>query len=401
MNLIINKSLNWKRDFAIALSFLAVPLGMYLNYFFDKKIFSELLLIIGLFFIFDFKRILNFKIINLGYFVGLIFLFQVISIFYLIYADEYRFFPMHLYLIFLILALAFCDLNKISVEYIIKYMFILSSLCVFLGGYFVYNGLVVGYEAWEIRQENPEYALEIFTITSAAVINFSICIYYISKNQIKLFCVFMIFLTLYIVVFGGKRSPFILLISTILFWMFFLKNKIKFNLIGYSVFGAFLMSIIIASNQSMRDYLFKIIDNSLLGIKILLGQSGVVDHTGSALIRVENREWALNLISEKFELIHIIFGYGYMTRWLDNPILQSFLDMGIIGLFIYLIVVIIAPCYKFFISSKSAIIILFFTFCLPAIVTCFNSGNPYMYKKFIPVILFLFILKVITVSRSK
>ena len=131
MNLIINKSLNWKRDFAIALSFLAVPLGMYLNYFFDKKIFSELLLIIGLFFIFDFK------IINLGYFVGLIFLFQVISIFYFIYADEYRFFPMHLYLIFLILALAFCDLNKISVEYIIKYMFILSSLCVFFGGCFV------------------------------------------------------------------------------------------------------------------------------------------------------------------------------------------------------------------------------------------------------------------------
>ena len=46
-------------------------------------------------------------------------------------------------------------------------------------------------------------------------------------------------------------------------------------------------------------------------------------------MRYESREWAFDYI-ENFNFFEFPFGAGYMTRWLDIPILQSFLDMGII-----------------------------------------------------------------------
>ncbi|WP_288390599.1 O-antigen polymerase [uncultured Acinetobacter sp.] len=377
-------------EIGIALVLLGVPIGMYLNYFFgNSTFFSQVVMLISLLFIINYRNLVTFKFYKVGFTLLYILIFQIICILYAIYAVDFQFLNMHLYLIFLIICLTLVDYKNLSITNTIFYIFLLSSFCSILGAYFLYKGLLVGREVWDIKQYSDNYALEIFTVAYSSLISFTCCLYYLEKKKFYFLSFIMMLLNVYVIIGGGKRSPFIALFFIYLTWFISSKSINKFKAIFLIAIFLAIMSILILFNQDYYNALDKIISSTLLGVQAFMGNSNVLDQTGSASYRVGLREWSYTLINLRFNFINYFFGYGYMTRWLDNPILQSFLDMGILGLFFYSTIIIMTPLV-FLSKNTSKEQILFFTLCIYAIITCFSSGNPYLYIKYIPVIIFVY-----------
>ena len=78
-----------------------------------------------------------------------------------------------------------------------------------------------------------------------------------------------------------------------------------------------------------------------------------------------------------------------MLKWIDNPVLQSYLDMGIIGFILYFSIVVIFPIRSFF-SLKNNLALFAILICLYNIFSAFSSGNPYLYIKYVPVVFLAF-----------
>lgn len=82
-----------------------------------------------------------------------------------------------------------------------------------------------------------------------------------------------------------------------------------------------------------------------------------------------------------------------MVKWLDIPILQAYLDMGIIGFFFYLYYVLLLPIISIIKASATNVAIQFASFnAFYSIFSAFNSGNPYGYNKWIPIVVLVFVL---------
>ena len=44
-----------------------------------------------------------------------------------------------------------------------------------------------------------------------------------------------------------------------------------------------------------------------------------------------------------FKWYNYIFGGGYFLKWIDYPALQAYLDLGILGIFLFLLIVVFYP----------------------------------------------------------
>lgn len=389
-----------KSNFAVGLLINSVPLGMYLNYFFSASFFSELLLVLSLLFFISYKKIVSHKINNFGAIFLFIIIFQIICIFYSLLNEAEDYYLTHLYLILLSISMFFSDLKTIDLEKSIKIAFFISCLTSIMGVFVLYANLVVGEEAWELKQNYEYYALEIFTISNGAIINFSCLMFLLARKKLILISLIFAILDFYIISYGGKRSPFMVLIAIFLLWVFFNKNILNEFLFKYFKFYSIVIFLLIFTGFNL-SYIQEVFKNIYFGVRILLGDLNVQDSSGSAIMRVEAREWAYSFILSNFDFYKLLFGNGYMTRWLDNPLLQSFLDMGLLGFTAYFFIVIITPLYVFLKSRKNEFYIFSFSLCIYAIITCLNSGNPYLYTKFLPVIVLLFMDYIVRFKRNK
>lgn len=393
INLYANQLRLKSTELGIGLALIGVPLGMYLNYFFSVNFISELIMFLCILFIPEKRIIYSLKVMKLGWVINLILVLNIMYLFYSIYSGIYDYIPMHLFILFFIFSFYFSDMNNFDLNYLIKVLFLFSSICTLMGAYFIFSGKVVGDEAWEIRQNNENFALEVFTISYGAVINLTTSLYLlISKKNKKYLMFLLILLDLYIIVFGGKRSPLLCVGVIFLIWFNYFKYIVKLKDVLFLIFLFFLIFIFLNFNDFFSSQLISVLESLYLGFLVLLGFEGVYDQTGSATFRVGLRDFAFNLINSDFELKNYIFGYGYMTQWLDNPVLQSFLDMGLMGFSLYIFVVIFYPIFKYINFIKNSEVTLFFTYCLYAILTSFNSGHQYMSIKYIPVIILIYVI---------
>lgn len=379
-------------NLGVALSLSGVPIGMYLNYFFKASYFSEIIMIFSLLLIVDYINFFKLQFYKSSRILLGILFFQIYTLFYVYYSNNLSYLLMHLYFIFLIIFLCSRNRSNFSAEIIILYIFWLSLVTSILGLYFLYNGYLVGQEAWELRRENDTYTvLEVFTVSYGVLLNLICSFYYILKSKklkIKALLLLIIIVDFYVILFGGKRSPLLVSLVSFLFIFGAIDNIKKMKIlvfIPFFIFIAFIAFIYINSN--FIDYFISQYENIVLGIMTLIGISDISDKTGSANYRVYLRDWAIVLINENFTLLNHIFGYGYMTKWLDNPLLQSYIDMGVIGFIFYSFFVLFFPLFVYLKNKNNLVLTVFFCFCLYSIVTIFNSGTPYLYSKFIPIII--------------
>lgn len=375
----------------IMLVSIGVPLGMYLNFSTGTNIWSPLIMFLSIAFILHKKR-LSFYIKT--EYISL-FIFQLIMICYCLWSSQisiqYLFF--HLYIIALILALS--KTKNIEMKDVLRYSFFFSIPLTVFGIIVCQLGLVVGPLAWSLRNANEDYALEPFTISLGSLIGYFSGLCITKKNRFEKILVFIILgLNIYLIWQCQKRTPLLILIICTL--IYHIKSKgftpqtiipLILKLIPISI----ITLLILLQNQEFYQEFNKFSTNVLNGIQNILGNNKVSDSSGSAIVRYEYRTYALDYIKNQFNIINYIYGNGYMEKWkqIDNPILQAYLDMGIIGLLGYINFVIIYPIRKL-LFHKLNVYQLFFLFCsLYNVFSSISSGNPYFYQKYTPICLLI------------
>lgn len=383
-------------NIGIALTIVGVPLGMYFNYLIPLIKWSPIFMLASFFFIISFKNLFLGRFPSFNKLFVIIGLFQLLMLFYGFLSDSLtqQYLSFHLYIITLLIAFATNEVH-ISYKNVILTTFYVSAICSFLGAIFTWRGLITGEQAWLLKQENDEYALESFTVAAGAITNFISALCLGAKTfRMKYLVWFLVALDMYIIFMSSKRTP--VFVTLIILIIYFYKTGTVSSRILIRYFKIFFLVFVLMLFFYMNNETFQIkIDNFFYnfynGVLNILGNTNVKDSTGSAIVRYNSREWAFNHIENNFSFFNYILGAGYMTKWIDNPILQSYLDMGIIGLLMYIWLVIIFPIKSFFkvvnILSLFAVLLTVYN-----IMSSISSGNPYAYIKHVPVVLLAFIL---------
>lgn len=383
---------NIKLNIGLSLVLTGVPYGMYLNWLYPSWSWSPVFMIISIILLFDFKSINRWSMPRI---LKVIIFFQLLMITYGVFSGNEgmssKYLSFHLYIISLCFCLKTClgkDYDNFS-----HVLFFCSIPLSILGAVLMQLGLVVGDTAWMLKQENEAYAIEPFTVAMGALINLFSALVMDKKNgYLKWLFFILLLIDLYVLFAITKRTPvFVAIMGTFLYLYkthaFTLNRNAIIGNILLCFFVLFIVYLQIPAAQEMVDGFF---DNFSKGVLVLFGDSSVSDATGSADERVRSREFAFQYIDYHFALEDYIIGAGYMTKWLDAPILQSYLDMGILGFFLYLYIVIIYPLNAIRIKEPDKALLIAIMVSLYAILSCLNSGHPYQYIKYTPICLIAF-----------
>ena len=390
-------STDLKLNIGVSLVLVGVPLGMYFNHMFPSIQWSPLFMAFSVFCCTSFSNLFKGRFSSWSIIFGVLILYQLVSVYYLLISDfvsDKNYIYFHLYIILLSLGLATQD-KYFRHKNLIFCIFLFSLLCSFLGLYFISSGVVIGEEAWELRQMNQNLTLESFTISNGSLINFICSLFLLYSTRSKNFAFFVlicIILDSYILLVLQKRTPIFVAVSTLI--IYFIKIKHTSTLFKKRYIFVIFCAVFLTSYFAIEEFrtLFdRFVFNTLSGILNIFGNTSVYDIGGSAIMRYHSRIWAYEYILNNFDNFNYFFGAGYMTGWLDNPILQSYLDMGVIGLFFYVFLVICYPIYYLFINRNHLLVTFFALICMYNILSSINSGNPYLYIKYTPLCLLVFV----------
>lgn len=378
-----------RRALGIALSLTGVPIGMYLNYVFPILHWSPVVMTIAAALTIHYGQFARRRLSSPSPVICLILVFQILMICYGLMSGRmsWQFFSFHIFIIAFAVAVSSKRLDSEEIEKCIVLTFLLSGLCTLLGSYYLWGGLLAGEEAWHRRQDNPDYALEAFTASLGAITNLA-CALYIPRLRRALPLVVLLpiaALDVYIIVFAGKRTP--ILIAAAIVAIFLIKCL---DIGNWKGIAAILISSLIAISaflmiEPLRTQVESAATNIFFGIQNIFGFMHTSDETGSGAMRYESRVWAYEHIFREFSLINYFFGSGYMTMWLDNPVLQSYVDMGVIGVLSYTLIVIVYPL-TVAVKRLQPHELFALSLCVYNILSCLSSGNPYQYFKYVPVI---------------
>lgn len=380
----------------IALSLIGVPLGMYFNYLFPFIKWSPIFMFLSVILIISYKNLFLGKLPSYNKWFTILIAFQLLMLFYGLSSDKltFQYLSFNVYVILLAFALA-SNKNNVSYDKIILFTFCISALCTFLGAYFIWKGLVTGEEAWQLRQDQQDYALEAFTVANGAIINYTSFLCLRSKNKLVKILLFVVFaLDIYVLFMSTKRTPVFIAILIAILYLYRTSSLNKVLVLKYfKILLLIIVGFIIAyiNIEVLQKNIDKFTYEFYSGVLNIFGNTDIRDTSGSAIARYRNREWAYNYIDNNFDAFNYIVGAGYMTRWIDNPLLQSYLDMGIFGFVMYVISILIFPIKSYF-KINNSLVLFAFLLCVYNIMASISSGNPYIYMKHIPVVFLAFTL---------
>jgi len=396
-------SANTRTSIGIALAWTGIPVGMNLNYLLPIIGWSPVIMTLSILLIVRYYNLFTGKLTFSGISLALIF-YQILMLIYGLFSENMttQYLTFHMYIIALVVALATNSRDRMESAPVIEWTFIVSGVCSVLGAVYLWRGLIVGEQAWQLRQENEDYVLEIFVVSAAALINFASVLYFPSeKYRLSNFIIYPVLLAdIYVVFFGGKRTPLIVMIAILV--MFLIKrNKIRSaSFYVYSAVAILVPTLFYFANYDFREKVDNSVQNTISGLSVIFGNVKVSDESGSAYSRYEAREWAYDHIVNDFTLFNSVFGGGYMLKWLDNPLLQSYLDMGVLGFLGYFFLVIVYPLSFMLKRRSSTIEIYALSFCIHGVLSAINSGNPYMYLKYVPIAMLSFFASGSSQDRS-
>ena len=151
--------------------------------------------------------------------------------------------------------------------------------------------------------------------------------------------------------FSCRTAIFICLIMLII-WLI---QRFRINLISqkaaykaflnllYAIFGFFVIFCIVYNFvPGIKNTIDSMGEYMLRGVLTLYGNYSMgIDESAST--RVYTQKAALDLILNESNPLKILFGHGYMTMYVDVPLLQALLDFGCIGWVLYAYIVIFNP----------------------------------------------------------
>ena len=372
----------------ISLSSIGVPLGMYFNYFYPGLKWSPIFMALAFIFTCNWGNLLRnkFPLMN-GYF-KLIIVAQLLVIFYGVIGSntDNQILSFLLFTIAYVVALA-TNCNVKALDKLPQYMFFMSLLPLVLGTFVCLRNLVVGEDAWLLKQELDNYSLEPFSVSQGALTNMiaGLCM---AKNKKWEKILFLIALALgtYVILSCEKRTPYIVFCMIVIYY-FYVKSKNSFKKIVPYAFVIFVLILLFyLFIPFFHDKIDDFVGNTYNGLLNLLGDTSVSDKTGSAIMRVHSRERAYQYITENFGFMNYIFGGGFLcVGAIDNPILQMYIEMGLLGASLYFYIVVYTPLKIAQKRINNNSVMLTMSLTLYSIISIFNSGHPYMWAKWTPV----------------
>lgn len=88
-----------------------------------------------------------------------------------------------------------------------------------------------------------------------------------------------------------------------------------------------------------------------------------------------------------------LFGRGYAYAWIDFPILQAFLDLGLLAGFVFFGYFIVLPLVMIFCKVKyQPFEKLLICYMILTMLNCFISGTCYGHMKYCPLIIFIYVI---------
>lgn len=388
---VYNSNSNIVSEIGLALIIVGAPLGMYMNFFVSNSSWTNVVMAMGVIMTIQYRNIFRAKFPSSSKLFFLIFLFHSICLLYYGFDgdSETKYLYFHLFNMGLIFALVTQSFRTINFYNVIKAAWLISLACVFLDLFCIYTGIFGSYNyVAEYYGMNEDRIIEAFTMASACVTNVVCSLILQKKNVFVLLCATAaIFFDIYIMFLVGKRTPIIVglfVIGVYLYKSKQLKNFLKVKYLPYFVLVLIFSIIIFINNDVVWKQVTSSYENIIKGISdIIYGTQ--TDQTGSAIERYYSRQYAYNYIDTEFKWYNYLIGGGYMVRWIDNPILQSYLDMGLYGLISYVSLVILLPiCYLWKCKIEDRALLFACLYSTYNVLSAINSGNPYGFTKWIP-----------------
>ena len=376
----------------ISLAISGIPYGMYLNTIYPVIKWTPIVMILSVLLTINWRNLLAFKFPNSNRMVRFLISFHLFMIVYYLfgYDDSFQWLSFHLFIV------AFCysimSLPKsFNFSDVPEAVFIITIPLVLFGLFVCFNNLVVGEEAYYLRQSDTGFVIEPFTVACGALYNMFAGLCILDKNKIfKLVVIITTIMGIYILFSCIKRTP--IFVYIIGLGLFLLKSKQLFNVnkrlfIKYTIVSITIFVVLYLSNEYVSANVNDFINNMITGVRNLLGDTSVSDDTGSAIERANNRATAYNHIDQHWTSVNYIFGNGYFMYWLDSPFLQSYFDMGLIGFICYIYTVVVYPFKIFRYKYVDTKVLYALLLCVYGIVSIFSAGHPYQSEHYVCVIL--------------
>lgn len=364
--------------------FSGVSLGMLLNYGYPVTKWSPVIMVLSILCLWGKSEIQGAKKWN-RYF-KMIAIFMGVMVCYRIFYDGNRIEYANKVTVFQFYILSLCYVlnrnQKLAFCNFIPVLILYTSILSVIFALMHYAGMF-SWEFWH-DQMSEERILEVFTANAAAFINMMACLVSFKKKKwlINTFLVLMCVIDMYVIVSSGKRSYFVAVFAAIFFLLYKYKMVRKsIPYISIAIIALFLFS------PTVRDQIVTMIENTINGFTDVYGSKNVAyDENSSSSMRAYLQKDALDALFTKYSFFNYIFGAGYTAYFTDNPLLESYMDMGITGIIFYVLVIIVMPIrlgMKILKKDKCAL----FTFLVAImnIVICITNNDPYIYIVYTPV----------------
>lgn len=374
-----------RQNIGISLIFTGIAISMYLKYFVSGGNLTPITMLISCLLLCDKTTFRNRMTWNMGF--HYLFIFQLVMLFYLFFTFNSQSdstitkqLGFHLYVISLIFVLGRTHSLR-SINYI-PYLFVISSILSIIG--LICHQLNL-FELDRMLHKDEGPVLEVFTVNAVAYVNFICCMLILNtKKRILLLLLFlMLAIDFYIIVNSGKRSYFMSVVASIMFYLY--KKKRMGQGLILMIITTLTLFVFVPEFQEM---VITIVNRTITGFSdVYVSQSHVTDWDDSASIRVYLQKLALQKFYD-FNLLNIIFGGGYLCQFFDNPLVESYLDMGFVGLISFFYLIVLFPfVYINKIKCNDKIAMLPFYLSLMNICIIITNNDPYNYTFYTPICL--------------
>lgn len=405
-----NKSVRFRlRQFSIAFIISGTALGMYFNFFIGNFGWNNIIMAFSILFLPNWAQLKSLKLPSFNINYGILLFFQLLCMSYLALSkippelSKGQLYIFHMFVVSSIISFMSLRMSDLDLDMIVRYSWLLTFSCTIFCFISCVSGIYYIENAKTHGDEGYQSILSSLTMSGACVSNIICSMILKPNNKFVIWCRFLsIVLSIVCLFLVGKRTPLLVSLLAILIYIWRtseFKFVIKKKYIKY-IFAGIVGLGILLSNEIVWEPVWQLFERSFYGIHDMI--YGTSKSGDAAVMRFEVRQWAFDLIDTKFNLFNYIFGYGYMTRWLDNPVLQAYLDMGLLGFSVYLGYVIIYPTVIMFskISRNRFILFACLLNCYN-IFSAFNSGHPYGYTKWWSVIFLIFVVRHCYVQHGK
>lgn len=317
---------------------------------------------------------------NISLVFFLLFLYQAIITFSAVYLGKNEDLVYNLYLFAVIIALASTktDENKLWNK---NSAFFLTGICIVL---IFFTNNIIGKESFYGRG-GIGYTNNYPVLAASMLITlFYSLTFYKYKSKITYFIInavlsVMVMLNVFSAVSRTAIMGFLLAIV-----IFVLKRSSRKYNKAFILFAFFACIIMVITVPSFEEAFEAVKDLFARGINSLLGINANTKTEISAFTRKELREEAFAKIANEMHFKEFLFGFGYKNKYLDFPILQIFMDLGLCGALFYDVIFIFYPLIK--IIKKNNYSFLDYIFIINSL-NFISVGEPYDFIKLVPVIL--------------